>query len=104
MCITVYSGRVFPKQYQQDIFLAMHGSSNRGIKTGYKVVRLALKNGAPNGEYEDFMTGFVNPDGTVWGRLVGVTTGKEGALYVSDDGSGTVWRVSYTGVAKAASR
>jgi glucose/arabinose dehydrogenase len=43
------------------------------------------------------MTGFVTPEGNVWGRPVGVTVGKDGSLFVSDDGSGTIWRVSYTG-------
>ena len=58
---------------------------------------MPLKNGIPNGEYEDFMTGFVTPEGNVWGRPVGVTVGADGSLFVTDDGSGTVWRVLYGG-------
>jgi glucose/arabinose dehydrogenase len=53
--------------------------------------------GPSSGKYEDFMTGFVTEDGNVWGRPVGVAVAKDGSLLVSDDGSRTVWRVSYTG-------
>ena len=55
---------------------------------------LPFKDGKATGEYVDFMTGFVTPDGAVWGRPVGVAVAKDGSLYVSDDGSGTIWRVS----------
>ncbi|MEP6789666.1 MAG: sorbosone dehydrogenase family protein, partial [Acidobacteriota bacterium] len=48
-------------------------------------------------EYEDFMTGFVTPQGDVWGRPVGVTVANDGSLFVTDDGSNTIWRVSYVG-------
>ncbi|MGH9699674.1 MAG: PQQ-dependent sugar dehydrogenase, partial [Candidatus Acidiferrales bacterium] len=47
------------------------------------------------GEYQDFLTGFVTPDQKVWGRPVGVAVGKDGSLFVSDDGSNSVWRVTY---------
>ena len=67
------------------------------MRTGSKVVRVFLHNGVPTGEYEDFLTGFVLPDGQVWGRPVGITTASDGSLLVSDDGSNSVWRVSYTG-------
>ncbi|HEX8141459.1 MAG TPA: sorbosone dehydrogenase family protein [Pyrinomonadaceae bacterium] len=90
-----YTGAQFPKDYAGDAFAAQHGSWNRQRRTGYKVVRIPLRSGAPTGEYEDFMTGFVTPDGNVWGRPVGVTVAKDGALLVSDDGSNTIWRVSY---------
>jgi glucose/arabinose dehydrogenase len=85
----------FPKDYDGDAFVAMHGSWNRAQRTGYKVVRLRLKNGVPTGEYEDFMLGFVNPDGNVWGRPVGLVEARDGALLVSDDGGNTIWRVAY---------
>jgi glucose/arabinose dehydrogenase len=87
----------FPADYRGDLFVALHGSWNRGKRTGYKVVRLTLKNGAPTGEYEDFLTGFVVDDKTVWGRPVGVAVAHDGALLVSDDGGGMIWRVSYNG-------
>ena len=87
----------FPSQYQGDGFAAEHGSWNRANRGGYEVIRIPLKNGKATGEYEDFLTGFVSPNGQVWGRPVGVAVGRDGALYVSDDGSRSVWRVSYTG-------
>jgi glucose/arabinose dehydrogenase len=92
-----YTGKAFPKEYQGTIFAAEHGSWNRERRTGYKVIRLPMNGGKPTGEYEDFLTGFVTADGNVWGRPVGVTTGRDGALYVTDDGSDSVWRVAYTG-------
>jgi glucose/arabinose dehydrogenase len=56
-----------------------------------------LANGQATGEYEDFLTGFVTPDGRVWGRPVGVTVASDGSLFVSDDGSNSIWHVIYTG-------
>ena len=87
----------FPASFQGDAFVTLHGSWNRAKRTGYKVVRLPLKNGAPNGEYEDFLTGFVLDEDTVWGRPVGVAVAHDGALLVSEDGNGTIWRVSFGG-------
>ncbi|MDB5505477.1 MAG: L-sorbosone dehydrogenase [Devosia sp.] len=92
--ITFYEGDKFGADYTGDAFVGMHGSWNRNTRTGYKVVTLAFENGKPTGEYTDFMTGFVNDDASVWGRPVDVTEGPDGALYVSDDGSGSIWRVS----------
>ena len=91
---------VFPKEYRGDLFVALHGSWNRGKRTGYKVVRVLLKNGVPTGAYEDFLTGFAIDDKTVWGRPVGVTVAPDGALLVSDDGGNMVWRVSHKGPGK----
>jgi len=92
-----YQGKQFPKQYKGDIFAGEHGSWNRSIRTGYEIVRVPLVNGKSNGEYEDFLTGFVTPDGQVWGRPVGVATAPDGSLLVTDDGSKSIWRVSYVG-------
>ena len=94
-----YEGKQFPAEYHGDIFAAEHGSWNRKRRTGYEVIRVPLKDGRATGEYEDFLTGFVTPEGKVWGRPVGVAIGNEGDLYVSDDGSNSIWRVSYTGKA-----
>ena len=95
---TFYSGDQFPAEYKGDEFLALHGSWNRELRTGYEVVRVPLhQTGQASGEYEDFVTGFVTQGGQVWGRPVGVTVAKDGSLLVSDDGSRTVWRVTYTG-------
>ena len=63
-------------------------------RTGYKVIRARLQDRLPTGEYEDFMTGFVVNDCAVWARPVGVAVTHDGALLVSEDGNGTIWRVS----------
>jgi glucose/arabinose dehydrogenase len=97
MEMTFYDGTQFPTEYRGDVFAAFHGSWNRAKRTGYKVVRVLLKNGQPTGEYEDFLTGFVISDRTVWARPVGVAVARDGALLVSEDGNGTIWRVSYRG-------
>ena len=88
---------LFPADYRNALFVALHGSWNRGKRTGYKVVRVLLKDGVPSGEYEDFLTGFVVDDKAVWGRPVGVTAAHDGALLVSDDTGNMIWRVSYKG-------
>ncbi len=95
--LAVYTGSQFPAAYRNDIFVALHGSWNRAQRTGYKVVRVTRRNGRPTGEYEDFLTGFVTADGSVWGRPVGVAVAPDGSLLVSEDANGTVWRVSYVG-------
>jgi glucose/arabinose dehydrogenase len=92
-----YEGKQFPSEYRGDIFAAEHGSWNRTKRGGYEVIRVPLLKGRATGEYEDFLTGFVTADGNVWGRPVGVAVGKDGSLFVSDDGSKSIWRVSYTG-------
>lgn len=94
--IAFYTGENFPEDVRGDAFVTLHGSWNRGSRTGYKVVRLPFKNGKPTGEYVDFMTGFVLDDDQVWGRPVGVTVAKDGALLVSEDGNGTIWRITYS--------
>jgi glucose/arabinose dehydrogenase len=91
------SQSMFPSQYDGDGFASEHGSWNRANRGGYEVIRIPMKDGRATGEYEDFLTGFVTGDGQVWGRPVGVAVGHDGALYVTDDGSRSVWRVSYTG-------
>jgi glucose/arabinose dehydrogenase len=91
----------FPDEYRGNAFAAEHGSWNRAKRTGYKVIRVPIKDGKPTtGEYIDFLTGFVTPDGGVWGRPVGVAVDKTGALLVTDDGSNSVWRVRYAGGGK----
>jgi hypothetical protein len=92
-----YSGDQFPAELKGSAFAAMHGSWNRATRTGYKIIRALVKDGVPTGEYEDFVTGFVIDDTSVWGRPVGVTQGKDGSLIFSEDGNGTLWRVSRAG-------
>ena len=90
----------FPQAYAGDAFVALHGSWNREKRTGYKVVRIPMRDGAPTGAYEDFLTGFVRDDDDVWGRPVGVAVAHDGALLVTEDGNGTIWRVAYRGEAR----
>jgi glucose/arabinose dehydrogenase len=92
-----YNGQQFAPDHRSSVFLTAHGSWNKAMRTGYKVVRVPLKNGAATGEYEDFVTGFVTADGQVWGRPVGVAVADDGSLMVSDDGSNSIWQVSYSG-------
>jgi len=92
-----YNGEQFPAEYHGEMFLALHGSWNRSHRTGYEVVRVPLHDGKASGEYQDFLTGFVTEDGKVWGRPVGIAVAKDGSLLVSDDGTGSIWRVSYAG-------
>ena len=95
---TFYQADKFPTDYDGDIFAAEHGSWNKAVRVGYEVIRVPLhQTGHATGEYQDFLTGFVLPDGHVWGRPVGVTVAHDGSLLVSDDGSNSIWRVSYTG-------
>jgi glucose/arabinose dehydrogenase len=100
--LTFYEGKQFPQEYAGDIFAAEHGSWNKGVRVGYEVIRVPLHHtNRASGEYQDFLTGFVLPDGNVWGRPVGVTVAADGSLLVSDDGSQSIWRVSYAGNASA---
>jgi glucose/arabinose dehydrogenase len=95
--LAFYTGSQFPKGYRNDAFAAEHGSWNRARRTGYKLIRVPFRNGKATGEYEDFVTGFVTSDGNVWGRPVGVTVAKDGAIIFTDDAANSVWRVSYRG-------
>jgi glucose/arabinose dehydrogenase len=87
----------FPAEYHGDAFVCLHGSWNRTLRTGYKVVRVRVDHGVPTGEYDDFLTGFVVDNNRVWGRPVGVAVANDGALLVTEDGNGTVWRIAYAG-------
>jgi glucose/arabinose dehydrogenase len=97
MGIAFYDGNQFPTEYRGDAFAALHGSWNRSKRTGYKVIRVRLKDGVPTGEYDDSMTGFVLNDSSAFGRPMGVAVAHDGALLVSEDGNGAIWRVTYRG-------
>jgi glucose/arabinose dehydrogenase len=99
LAITFIDGAAFPPEYRGSAFVALHGSWNRTERTGYKVIRILMRDGAPTGEYEDFLTGFVIDEARVWGRPVGIAEGKDGALYITEDSGGTIWRVAYAGPA-----
>jgi len=101
LCLTFYPASgpsaSFPPNYRGMVFAAEHGSWNRARRSGYKVIVVPVVNGKATGEYDDFLTGFVTDGGDVWGRPVGVTVAHDGSLMVTDDGSNSVWRVSYVG-------
>ncbi|MGE0592505.1 MAG: sorbosone dehydrogenase family protein [Vicinamibacterales bacterium] len=99
--ITFYTGTQFPARYRNGGFVALHGSWNRSVASGYKVVFFPMTDGRP-GPVEDFMTGFLASNGSngtaieQWGRPVGVTVAPDGSLLVSDDGGNRIWRVRAT--------
>lgn len=88
-----YTGTQFPASYRNALFLSLHGSTTIPAKRGYKVVRVVMKDGRPSA-IEDFVTGWL-VDGAVLGRPAGLATGRDGALYISDDNKGFIYRVSY---------
>ena len=99
--ITFYTGNQFPQRYRNGAFVALHGSWNRSVASGYKVVFFPMNNGRP-GPIEDFLGGFLATTGAndspiqVWGRPVGVTVARDGSLLVSDDASNRIWKISAT--------
>ncbi len=90
----------FPASFDGDAFAAEHGSWNRANRAGYEVISIPMHDGHATGEYDDFLTGFVTADGQVWGRPVGVAVASDGSLFVTDDGSRSVWHVTYVGGGK----
>lgn len=98
---TANTGRsAFPKEYVGEGFAVLHGSWNRAFRTGYKVVRLPMKNDVPTGEYIDFLTGFIAESGEAWGRPVAITQLQDGSLLLSDDGANLIYRISYAAPAR----
>jgi len=92
--LAFYTGTAFPADYRGDAFVAYHGSWNRSVPTGAKVVRVQVQNGRPVA-IDDFVTGWQLPDGSRWGRPVSIVMTTDGALLVSDDMGGKIWRVTY---------
>jgi glucose/arabinose dehydrogenase len=92
--LTFYEGNLFPAEYRGDMFIAFHGSWNRFPPTGYKVVRVPFQDGRPAGVPEDFATGWLEDDLDSPGRPVGVTVAADGALFVSDDKGGYIYRIA----------
>ncbi|MBS1262602.1 MAG: Aldose sugar dehydrogenase YliI [Calditrichaeota bacterium] len=89
-----YRGDMFPAGYHNQIFIAEHGSWNRSEKIGYRVTLVRHENGVAT-SYEDFATGWLKEDESVSGRPVDVIEMDDGSLLVSDDYSGTIWRIAY---------
>jgi glucose/arabinose dehydrogenase len=100
--LVFYTGKMFPKEYEGDAFVALHGSWNRSRRSGYKVICIPFKDGKPEGGYENFMTGWVTDDAgrEVWGRPVGLAVIRDGSLLVVDDGGNKIWRVTYKAAKK----
>ncbi len=90
--IRFYTGSAFPPAYRGDAFVALHGSWNRSVPVGAKVVRVRVRQGRPVG-LDDFVTGWQLPSGRRWGRPVDVLPLPDGSLVISDDHGGRVWRV-----------
>ncbi len=89
-----YEGDIFPEEYRGNLFVAYHGSWNREVPTGYKVVRIRFHEGKP--VVEDFIVGWLVGE-EKWGRPVDILVGKDGSMYISDDHAGVVYRVRYEG-------
>ncbi len=98
--LVFYDADQFPSEYKGSLFVAVKGSWNRSIPTGYKLVRVPFKDGRPEGWYENFATGFWasgEQRAEVWGRPAALAVAKDGSLLVADDTGGTIWRISYKG-------
>jgi glucose/arabinose dehydrogenase len=97
--ITFYQGKMFPKEYQNDAFVAFHGSWNRAKLSGYTVVRISFddKGNLEANRYENFVSGWLPDENSneVWGRPVGLLVLHDGSLLIADDGGRKIWRVSY---------
>jgi glucose/arabinose dehydrogenase len=93
--MTFSRGTSFPSRYQGGAFVGFHGSWNRSVPTGYKLVYIPFAQGAPAGPAEDFASGWLQPDGTAWGRPVDPIIGSDGLLYLTDDASGAIYRIRY---------
>ncbi|MCC7463380.1 MAG: PQQ-dependent sugar dehydrogenase [Gammaproteobacteria bacterium] len=90
------SGRAaFPAEYVGDGFAVFHGSWNRGFRTGHKIVRVRMRNGVPTGEYQDFLTGFITDNDHAWARPVATVVAADGALLLSEDGNGVIYRIAW---------
>jgi glucose/arabinose dehydrogenase len=94
--LAFYTGNQFPREYRGDAFVTLHGSWNRSVPTGAKVVRIKVDSGGRGAaSVEDFIAGWQRPDGSRWGRPVGLLVLPDGSLLVSDDMGGKIWRVTY---------
>ena len=98
--LVFYEADQFPAEYKGSLFVALKGSWNRSVPTGYKIARVPFKDGRPEGYYENFATGFWasgEERAEIWGRPAALAVAKDGSLLVADDTGGTIWRISYKG-------
>jgi glucose/arabinose dehydrogenase len=92
--LAFYTGTSLPENYRGGAFVGEHGSWNRDILNGYKVVYVPFSGGKPSGMAQDVVTGFLNGENQARGRPVGIAIDKTGALLIADDVGNTVWRVT----------
>ena len=97
--LVFYTAEAFPKKYKNGAFVVQHGSWNRKVLSGYRVVFVPFKNGEPAGKPQDFLTGFIADlqKDKVKGRPVGATILPDGSMLITDDATHHIWRVAYTG-------
>jgi glucose/arabinose dehydrogenase len=96
MQMAFYNSEQFPEEYRGDAFVAMHGSWNRDPVSGYEIARIQFDDGKPV-RFHPFVTGFVSEDAaTTFGRPAGMAIAKDGSLLIGDDGTGVIYRVTYT--------
>jgi glucose/arabinose dehydrogenase len=95
--LAFYTGDALPARYRGGAFIGQHGSWNRSVPSGYKVVFVPFAGGRPSGLPQDVLTGFLDRDGNAQGRPVGVAVAKDGSLLIADDVGNIVWRLSATG-------
>jgi glucose/arabinose dehydrogenase len=93
--LAAYQGKQFPKDYQGDLIIAFHGSWNRSIPTGYKLVRAHME-GDRVTKVTDFITGWLDSGQIISGRPVDVVNSPDGGLWVSDDEEGKIYKISYS--------
>jgi len=94
--LAFYNQKAFPQHYHNGAFIGQHGSWNRSVFSGYKVVFVPFENGKPSGPVEDFLTGFIANEEEVYGRPVGVAVLPDGSILVADDAANTIWRIIAT--------
>ncbi|MDG2479687.1 MAG: PQQ-dependent sugar dehydrogenase [Alphaproteobacteria bacterium] len=96
--LVFYDAAMFPDDYRGDALVSLHGSWNRSVPAGYKIVRIRFEDGRPAGGYENFATGFWfegATDAKLYGRPVGMAVAADGALLIADDGANVIWRIAY---------
>jgi glucose/arabinose dehydrogenase len=94
--LVFYMANQFPEEYYQDLFIALHGSTDGSEPAGYKIIRIPFKPGE-KGPIQDFAVGWLTEDGTIWGSPLDIIVGPDGSLFVSDDNQGIVYRIFYGG-------